>query len=470
MDGLSTLPRAPGAARLAEWALALRPDEIPAAVREAAKLHLVDALGCGLAASALGIATEGRTIALEQGGRGEATVIGGEAAVPAASAALANGMLCHALDFDDTHADSVCHVSVVVVPAALAAAEAAHVAGAELLTAVVAGTELVARIGMAASGAFHARGFHPTSICGVFGAAAVAARLSGLDARTATSALGLAGSAASGLFAYLDDGTPTKPVHAGLAAQAGLVAARLAALGAEGPPSVLEARFGVYRAFADADADTLDDQLDDLGERWETPRSAFKKYPCCHYSHGSLGATARLVAEHRPDPARIREIEVSVPPGPAASLVLEPTAEKQAPRTTYEAKFSLQYSTAALLVTGRLDVETYTDAALRDPAVLALAQRVRYRVRDFGNASHAFPGGVRIVLDDGSELAAELAFQEGAPENPLGRVEVEAKFRANARPALGDAGADELLLALRDLDGHDDLHAALAPLRRPAGR
>jgi 2-methylcitrate dehydratase PrpD len=437
-------------------------------VREAATLHLLDAFGCGIAASALGVGAEGRTIAAAQGGRGEASVIGLASPVPAGSAAFANGMLCHALDFDDTHADSVCHLSVVVAPAALAAAEAAAADGSELVTAVVAANEVVARIGMAASGTFHARGFHPTSVCGVFGAATAAARLSGLEPAAATSALGLAGSMASGLFAFLTDGTPTKPVHAGFAAQAGLLAARLAALGAAGPASVLEAPFGLYRAFAGMDPAALDDQLDDLGERWETLRIAYKAYPCCHYSHGSLGATARLVAEHRPDPAQIREIEVSVPSGPAVSLVLEPAAGKQAPRTPYEAKFSLQYSTAALLVTGRVDVDTYTDEMLRDPAVLELARRVRYRVADFGSASHAFPGGVRIVLDDGRELAAELEFQNGAPEHPLAPADVEAKFRANAH-ALGTTVADELLNTLRGLDEHEDLHAALASLRQPAG-
>ena len=466
---MRTLQRATGAARLAEWALALQADEIPAAVRESAKLHVLDALGCGIAASAHGIGAEGRAIAHAQGGRGEASVIGLWPAVPAGNAAFANGMLCHALDFDDTHADSVCHLSVVVAPAALAAAEAAAAGGTELVTAVVAANEIVARIGMAASGTFHARGFHPTSVCGVFGAAAAAARLAGLEPPEATSALGLAGSMASGLFAFLTDGTPTKPVHAGFAAQSGLLAARLAALGAAGPASVLEAPFGLYRAFADTDPAALDDQLDDLGERWETLRIAYKAYPCCHYSHGSLGATARLVAEHHPDPAQIREIEVSVPTGPAVSLVLEPAADKQAPRSPYEAKFSLQYSTAALLVTGRVDVDTYMDATLSDPAVLELARRVRYRVSDFGSASHAFPGGVRIVLDDGRELAAELEFQDGAPENPLTPADVEAKFRANAQHALGEAGADELLKTLRRLDEHEDLHAALALLRQPAG-
>jgi len=273
---------------------------------------------------------------------------------------------------------------------------------------------------------------------------------------------------ASGLFAFLEDGTATKPVHAGVAAQAGVRAAALAALGAEGPPSVFEARFGLYRAFADVDPAVLAEQLADLGDRWETPRIAFKAYPACHYIHGSLGSSAALVAECSLDPDDIVEVEVSVPPGPAVSLVLEPAASKIVPRTDYEGKFSLQYSTAAMLVHGTVGVETYSAAALSDPVVLDVARRVRYRVDEFATTAQAFPGGVRIELRDGRVLSRQLEFQQGAPENPLSPAEVEAKFRANARLALGDGGADELLAAVRSLEEHVDLSAALAPLRAAA--
>jgi 2-methylcitrate dehydratase PrpD len=302
---------------------------------------------------------------------------------------------------------------------------------------------------MTASGAFHARGFHSTSVCGVFGAAAAAARLGGLDRDDAISALGLAGSFASGLFAYLDDGTATKPLHAGLAAQGGVRAAQLAAAGAEGPPSVLEARFGFFRAFTGVDPALFTGQLADLGERWETPRIAFKAYPACHYVHGVLGAAAQLLAEHTPEPGSIREIEVTVPPGPAVALVLEPGAEKAAPRTEYEAKFSLPYSLAALLIHGRVDVESYSPDAIGDRRVLELAARVRYRVEDFDSAAHAFPGGIRLTLADGTVRQAALEFQEGAPENPLAESAVIAKFRANAGLALDpdevEALADDVL-------------------------
>src|SRR5919198_562457 len=265
---------ATAAERLASFATSLTYDRIPPHVVEAAKLHALDAVGCGLAASALGVATEGRIAMAEVGGEPQASVIGLDAALPPASAAFANAMLCHGLDYDDTHSDSVAHVSTVVVPAAAAVAEARNVDGRELLTAIVAGNEIVTRIGMAASGAFHRRGFHPTAICGIFGATAAIARLAGCDAATTAGALGIAGSFAGGLFAYLEDGTATKPMHAAWAAHGSVLAARLSALGAQRPPSVVEGRFGLYHAFLGAEKDEIDidHELADLRERWETPR------------------------------------------------------------------------------------------------------------------------------------------------------------------------------------------------------
>jgi 2-methylcitrate dehydratase PrpD len=299
----------------------------------------------------------------------------------------------------------------------------------------------------------------------VFGAAAAASRLGGLARGDAVSALGLAGSFASGLFAYLEDGTSTKPLHAGLAAQGGIRAARLAALGAEGPPSVFEARFGFFRAFADTDPALFAEQLADLGARWETPRIAFKAYPACHYIHGALGAAALLLAEHAPDATAIREVEVTVPPGPAVALVLEPAAAKAAPRTGYEAKFSLPYSLAALLVHGRVGVDTYLAGALADERVLELAARVRFRVEDFDSAARAFPGGVRLTLAGGSVLQARLDFQQGAPENPLAEVAVVEKFRANAGLALDPDRVEALADTVLRLDELEDAAAALAALR-----
>jgi 2-methylcitrate dehydratase PrpD len=452
------------ARRFAEWTTGLALEDAPADVVEAAKLHLLDTLGCGLAATALGVATEGRRTMEELGGEDEATVIGRPAGLPAANAAFANAMACHGLDYDDTHSDSVAHVSVVVCPAALAAAEATGAPGREALTAIVSGNEVVTRVGMAASGRFHKRGFHPTAVCGIFGATAAAARLRGLDPARVTSALGIAGSLASGLFAYLEDGTPTKPIHPAWAAHGALVATRLAEHGAEGPPSVLEGRFGLYHAFLGAEPGEVDvdAQLADLGGRWETPRIAYKPYPACHFMHGAVGATAAAAADGL-SPDDVEEVVVTVPPA-GVDLVLEPAATKVAPRTTYEAKFSLQYSAAAMLVHGRCGITTYTPDAIRDPRVLELARRVRYEVRDYATYPAAFPGGVRIHTRDGRTLEAELPHQRGGPENPMSADEVRGKFRENAALALADADAEALEEAVLTLEEHDDVRPLLAPL------
>ena len=458
---------ATAAQRLAEWTGALTYEDIPGGVVEAAKLHLLDTLGCGFAAHALGVAGEGRTAMSELGGEPQASVIGLDASLPAPNAAFANAMLCHGLDFDDTHSDSVAHVSTVVSPAAIAAGEAAGSSGRDLVAAIVGGNEVVTRIGMAASGAFHARGFHPTAVCGVFGATTAAGRLAGLGPQATASALGIAGSFAGGLFAYLDDATPTKPMHPAWAAHGGLLASRLASLGAEGPPGVLENRFGLYYAFVgDVQRDVdIDAQLADLGSRWETPRIAYKPYPACHYIHGSLGATGSLTAEVDPD--EVEEITVTVPEA-AVPLVLEPAAPKLAPRSDYEAKFSLQYSTAAMLVHGRVGVRTYTDEEIADPAVLALAAKVRYEVKEYASYPAAFPGGVRIRLRDGRTLEADAPYQLGGPENPMSADEVRAKFRENASLALGDAELAALEEAVLGIEEHDDVRAVFSALS--AGR
>jgi 2-methylcitrate dehydratase PrpD len=453
---------ATAAQQIAAFTGSLDYDHIPPDVVEAAKLHLLDTLGCGLAAHGVGVATEGRTAMAELGGEPQASVIGHEG-LPAANAAFANAMLCHGLDFDDTHSESIAHVSVVVCPTAVAAGEAAGATGRELLAAIVGGNEVVTRVGMAASGTFHARGFHPTAICGIFGATTAAARLAGATPEATTSALGIAGSFAGGLFAYLDDATPTKPMHPAWAAHGGILAARLASLGAEGPPGVLEGRFGVYHAFVGAARGEVDiaGQLADLGSRWETPRIAYKPYPACHFIHGSLGATASLLGQVRPE--EIEEILVWVPAA-GVPLVLEPAATKLAPRSDYEAKFSLQYSTAAMLVHGRVGVRSYTDDAIADPQVLALAAKVRHEAREYDSYPAAFPGGVRIRTTDGRTLEADLPYQRGAPDNPMTADEVRAKFRENASLALEGPAIERLEDAVLALEEADDMRAVFSSL------
>jgi 2-methylcitrate dehydratase PrpD len=444
------------AERLATFACELRLEQIPEPVREAAKLHLLDTLGCGLAAHALDTAPAAREAIAELGGSGPCTAIGMPAGRSPHDAALVNGTTCHALDFDDTHPGAVAHVSVAVAPAAIAMAEALELGGEELLIALVAGNELTARIGMAAGEDFHAHGFHPTAVCGVFGAAAAAARLRGLDAATSTRALGIAGSLASGLLEFLADGSSTKRLHPGFAAHAGVIAAALAAHGATGPASVLEGRFGVYRAFLGRDDVDIDEQLDDLGTRWETPRIAFKPYPACHYVHAPLDATVAAVTDEGLEVDEIDELVLVSPPA-GVPMVLEPAEGKARPRSEYEAKFSLPYSVASYLLRGPVDVMTYTDDAIGDEQVLELAGRVRYEVKNFDTAGKAFPGGVRIRTRDGREVARELRYQRGDVENPMSDADVLEKFAANASLALEDNDRDALAEAATHLEDQVEL-------------
>lgn len=429
---------------------------MPTPVLSAAKLHLLDVLGCALAASAVGSGVEGRAVAEEAGSNGRATVVGAPTPRAAAAAALANGMLAHALDFDDTHPGSICHVSTLVAPAALAAAEQVAGTGADLLAALVAGNEVVARVGAPAAGRYMRTGFHPTSVCGIFGAVAAASRARRTGSETCANALGIAGSMASGIFEYLSDGSATKPIHAGWAAQAAVTALDLACAGATGPASVLEGRFGLYASYYGlADLD-LDAELRDLGTRWETLEIAYKPYPACHFVHSFLDAIA-FALNGSVSPDEVEEVLLSVPEA-AVPLVLEPAEAKAAPRTEYEAKFSLPYSVAAMIVDGRVGIDTYVLERLGDERIRNLAAVVRYEVRDFA-AGTSFPGAVTIRLRDGRSLEAELLHQRGGRENPMSADDVIAKFRDNASLALDEEPLELLQSAVLMLEEQETLAA-----------
>lgn len=423
------------AQRFAEFASGLRAEKLPQEVTETACLHVLDTLGCGLAASALAEASYVVSGAEEGAGTGPATGIGVVHGLPAAEAAFVNGVLCHALDFDDTHAESVVHVSAAVTPAALAAGEAAGADGATVLAAVVAGNEVSTRVGAAAGGVFHARGLHPSGVCGVFGATAAAARARGLDAAATAHALGIAGSMASGLLEFLADGADTKRLHPGWAAQAGITAARLAAHGATGPATVFEGRRGFYATYLAGVEVDLAPGLAGLGSEWNTPQIAYKPYPACHYTHAPVDALAKVLRENPIRPDEVARI-VAYTDKTGVDLVLEPAADKVRPRTPYDAKFSLPYCLASLLVRGSVEVASFTADAITDEAVLALTPRVGYETREYSPRPDAFGGGVRVETTDGRTFEAELRYQRGSTENPLTEDDVRGKYRANAGLAL----------------------------------
>ena len=267
------------AERLAGFTSTLSADALPPEVAVAAKLHVLDTLGCGLAAFAVGVASGARDAMLEPGTTGPATAIGAPHGLPGTDAAFYNAVTCHALDFDDTHTGSIAHVSVAIVPAALAAAESEGRDGGR-----AARRDRRRQRGRhpprhGRGAALHNVGFHPTAILGVFGATAAAARIMGLDAATTRQALGIAGSLAAGILENLADGSSTKRLHPGFAARSGILAARLAAHGETGPATVIEGRFGIYNAYLRRGDLDIDGQLSDLGERWERRTSPTSPIP-----------------------------------------------------------------------------------------------------------------------------------------------------------------------------------------------
>jgi 2-methylcitrate dehydratase PrpD len=433
-------------------------DDVPEGVVAAARLHVLDTVGCGLAALAMDEVPFVFDAVAETDAAGPATAIGLADGQSPDGATLVNGTHFHALDFDDTHPDSVIHVSATTVAAGLAAGETAGASGGDLVRAIVIGNEVSIRVGMAAGGRFHARGFHPTGVCGVFGATATVARLRGLDARTTANALGIAGSMAGGLMEFLADGAKTKPIHPGWAAHCGLNAARLAVHGATGPVTVLDGRRGFLSTYLYGEAYDIDGQVADLGSRWETPNIAFKPYPACHYNHAPIDALASLVAEYGLSADDVESI-VALSDETGVALVLDPPADKLAPRTVYDAKFSLPYCLAALLVHGHVDVGSFNAQAIRDPALLDVASRVTYELKAYAAAPDAFPGGVRVRTTDGRTLEAELRHQRGGTENPMSSDDVIAKFAANAALALAPDEVERLQGAVLGLDREPDLRA-----------
>ena len=442
------------ARQLAEFAAALDFDRLPADVVASARLRTLDILGIALAAST-GDSAPAVLGALDGwAAAGDCTVIGAKRTAAAPLAILANGTLAHSLDFDDTHALSITHASAVVVPVALALGEAGGLDGRTTLTAIVAGLEAITRLGMAVPGAFHARGWHATAVCGPFAAALVAGRLEGLDVARLTAALGIAGSFASGVMEYLEDGSWVKRVHPGWAGHAGAVAAALARGGFTGPATVLEGRFGFYRAFLGVEPDTA--PFATLGHRWETPGIGFKPYPCCHLVHAYLDCALELRRAHALTADAVDGVECLVPAG-EVPIVCEPRAAKVRPRTPYDAQFSLPYSVASALIDGRVGLDTFTPERLDEPRRLELAERVTHTIDPNSLFPQGFPGWVRVRLRDGRTLEARAPDGRGSLARPLPPEAIVEKFRDNAGRVLPAARVEEIERAALSLDTLPDV-------------
>lgn len=362
-------------------------------------------------------------------GDGPATAFGHKRQFSLYDAALINGVAAHGEDFDDTFEGGPVHAGAVVVPAILALAQARGLEPRATVRGIAVGAELMCRLSLVAPQAIHKAGFHPTAVIGALAAAGGACAALDLDETRFASALGVAGSLASGIIEYLADGSWTKRLHAGAAAQAGLRAALLAEHGFVGPQTVLEGSHGFFKAFAPSRQPDFASLLDGLGASWIMEQIAFKPYACGTMTQPFVDCAIEL-AKAGVKAEEIDRIVCRVGEGTVHRL-WEPLALKRSPPNGYAAKFSTPYCVAVGFLDGAAGLEQFTDARAADPGVRALAANVGYEVDPDDEYPRNFTGTIIATLKDGRVLEFRKRHMRGGAREPLGDDELLAKFRAN---------------------------------------
>lgn len=413
----------------------------------------MDVIGLALAGAETDFGRSVREAALSISPAGPSRILGFCDRVAATTAAFANGAFSQALEFDDTHNESIVHMSSPAVASALALADFTPISGREFITAIAIGNEISCRVGSVSSGELHKRGFHPTGLFATFGAAYLAGKLLGLDAEAMARAAGIAGSFASGLLECWVDGTQTKFLHPGWSAQSGITAALLARSGVTGPAHVFEGRWGLFASHVqDANAHRDFARIDDrLGEHWESRNSSFKPFPAAHVIHPYISAIVRARAKYGIQPADVERIDCPVTQF-IVGIVCEPTSEKFAPASDSHGRVSLQYSLAEALYHGALGKSAYSAENRANPEILALARRVQYHVDPGYPGPGRFKGAVEITLKDRRKFEEIEEYNRGSAENPMTYEELRAKFDDNASGFLSAQQRDRVAAQIDQLD------------------
>lgn len=429
----------------------------PSALAVAAQCVL-DALGVAIAGASSPASRIAREVVLSESASGPATLIGQNARTGAQGAALVNGTTIHALDFDDLLPPMDGHPTAPVLPAALAVAEELGVGGRQLLVALVAGIETAARVGTALGRAHSLRGFHATGTAGTLGAAAAVASLLRLPVDRAQVALGIAATSASGLKANF--GTMSKPLHAGNAAAAGVLAAKLSSAGLTASERGLSERRGMLAVLSESpEPDAL---AQPFGRPWHIESTLFKFHSACFLTHATIDAALALRADGLAT-ADIESVEVVVPPGHLDVCAIPE------PQTGSEGKFSLRFTTALALHSGTLDESRFTDATVRDPELVALRDLVHVTTAD---DIELFGGLINVRTRDGRVLHAEADSRR--PREPRSAeqqlIALDRKFNGLVEPILGATATQRLhrmLTNLPDLDSVSALLRATVPTTSP---
>jgi len=450
----SNLPKTSVAEHLAERVATLRVEKLPPTVRRKCEDLLIDVAGLCVAACDTDYISSAIAGCDDEG---PCTALGHARTFSAASAAFINGTAAHGEDFDDTFEGGPVHAGAVIVPAVLAVCERHRCEGRAALLGIAVGTEVMCRLSTVIPKAVHKAGFHPTAIFGVMGASAGVSAALGLNAKQIVDALGIAASFAGGIIEYLAEGAWTKRLHPGWAAQSGIRAALLARGGFLGPRTVFEGVHGLFHGFAHTTQGDYEALTGDFGKKWVTETLAFKPYPCGTMAHPYIDCAKRLAARGI-KAGDVKEIVCEVAEGTVHRL-WEPLVDKQRPPNGYAAKFATPFILATGFVRGGVGLEAFTDHAVHDKDVLAVASKVRYVVDPDNPYPNNFTGHIRAVLNDGSVVEERQPHFRGGAKEPLTRADIEEKFTFNVRHGgWDDKRASGVLKQLMKLyDGKVDL-------------
>ncbi len=415
--------------------------KIPSEVIMKTKLHILDVIGVALATSAMKAPEVEQVIKALSGVSGNymSSVWGRGFKLYSPLAAMINSIQAHFLDYDDTHLGAITHVSSVIVPTALAIGEVLRSEGSRILEAVIAGYEVMIRLGSLTPAAFHLRGFHPTSVVGVFGATVTAGKLLGLNEEQLVNALGIAGSMASGLLQAISEGVRLKPLHPGIASMNGILSAFLAREDLKGPQRIFEGEQGFYKAYLgeSVNAESL------TFNTWETMNISIKPYPTCHSTHSAIDIALTLHREYGLRPDDISEIIFYVPKV-VIHITMEPIEEKLRPSTPYSAKFSLPYTVVLALKKGSISIWDFTEESIRDEEILKHTHKIKAVHEpsyDKFLSRGVKPAKAKILTKDGRVYEIEVVGHLGTPLKPLSIEDVMRKFRDNVKYLKIDAEA-----------------------------
>ena len=429
--------------------------DLPDSTIKIAKKFVLDTIGVAVAGSKASGCEEVVSYIKEMGGKQESTIIMFGGKVPNFHAAFVNSMMCHALDFDDTHEASIVHANASVLPAALATAESVGgISGKSFMVAYVLGIDFACRVGLAASsqqGWHHS--WHHSSVCGYFGSTLASCKILGLNERETLNALGIAYSQVGGTLQCIMDTALVKRMQPAFAARAGVFSAMLARQGITGAKGIFEGEYGFFKMYEGGSGDVL---RSELGRVFEIERLNVKPYPCCHCTHGAITGVIELVKEHNIQPQDIERVEV-ITSRYVHDLVGKAFEIRDNPQV--DAQFSIPYTVAAAIIRGRFGIAELQESSIRDNQILSLAKKVKC-IADESINTLLVPVTVRISLRDGVSYSKKVEILKGNPDNPTTEEENTEKFNECVkfgRKPMSDERREELAKLLLNLEAISDV-------------